>query len=280
MKGNVNPFEPWRPSGIDIPPPLHASRPWRPPPKSPARALAEEPPLVEPVHPPAASKPPKAPPQPQRRQCRAQPSVLHTPVSELRPDVKVVLGMLFLLFGLGLAGVGWLGDTHWPRVFATLLAIAIGLTAGVSLTRRRAWFVRLGWMAGGLALAGLAGFFVPTTRGVNLWSAYQQRDELRALPAGDVAGYLRGAPTRKALTSVFPAFAEDIAAAEHAWFRRTADAAIEETDRQMDDDPHKALAQLHRLNTELSRLEHYALVQAELEAARHRVVQACLKVEK
>ena len=36
--GNVNPFEPWRPAQVDVPPPLHASRPWRPP--APPRAAA------------------------------------------------------------------------------------------------------------------------------------------------------------------------------------------------------------------------------------------------
>jgi len=186
--------------------------------------------------------------------------------------------MVFALGVLGLVGLGWLGGTHLPRIFTALLAIGVGFAIGISLLHRRTWFVRLGGMAGGLALAGLAGWFVPTTNGVNLWSAYRQVDELRALPAGDVVGYNRGAPARKEMTAEFPTFAEDVRAAEQAWFRRTVDAAIEEADRQLETDPHKALADLHRLSTQLMSLEHYASVRGELESARQRAVQASLKV--
>src|SRR5262249_37947059 len=65
---------------------------------------------------------------------------------------------------------------------------------------------------------------------------------------------------------------------EHAWSRRTVDAAIENADRLLETEPHKALLGLHRLNAELARLEHYGLVKAELETARKRAVQACLQV--
>jgi hypothetical protein len=283
MKGNVNPFEPWRPSRLEVPPPLHAGRPWRPP--APARAAEPEPPLVEPVDPPARKSPPKGPPErdrrrpPERERCRrlAEPSTLGTPVSELRADQKIVLTMFFALGVLGLVGLGGLGGTHLPRVFFALLAVAIGCTVGISMARRRSWFARLGWMASGLALAGLAGWFVPTTKGVNLWSAYRQVDQLRSLPAGDTAGYSRGVQARKAMVSEFPTFAEDVAAAEHAWFRRTVDTAIETADRHLESEPHKALRGLHQLNAELARLEHYGIVKAELEAAHKRVVQACLQ---
>ncbi len=193
MKGNVNPFEPWRPSGRDVPPPVHAARPWRPPQRRRAGAAEEEPPFVEPVDPPVRKDRPKRErrPEPERRR-RPQPSTLNPPISELRTDQKVVLAMFFVLVPLGLAGLGWLGGTHLPRVVVTLLTVAVGFTTGLSLAHRRSWYVRLGWMAVGLALAALSGWFVPTTRGVNLWSAYQRVDELHALSAGDVAGYTRG----------------------------------------------------------------------------------------
>jgi hypothetical protein len=275
MKGNVNPFEPWRPSRVDVPPPVHANRPWRPP--APARAAEPEPPLVEPVPPPRKT-PPKGPPVRERRARLAEPAALGTPVCELRADQKIVLTMLFVLAVLGLLGLGSLGGTHLPRVFFALLPVSIGLTLGISAARRRSWYARMGWIASGLALAGLAGWFVPTTRGVNLWSAYHQVDQLRILPPGDAAGYVRGASTRKVMLSEFPTFAEDVAAAERAWFLRTVDTAIEKADRQMETEPHKALLGLHKLNEELARLEHYGLVKAELEAAHKRAVQACLTV--
>jgi hypothetical protein len=267
--GNVNPFEPWRPAGLDVPPPLHASRPWRPP--APAHVFEEVPLVVEPADPPSPpNKPAKRLDEPERRQCRRRPCSLSKPVANLR----VVLGMLFVLGTLGLVGLGYLGGTHLPRVFIGLLAIAAGFILGISVLHRRNWYVRLGGIASGLALAGLAGWFVPTVRGVSLWSAYRQVDELRALPAGDVAGYVNGTAARKELVSEFPTFAEDVTAAEQAWLRRTADAAIEDADRKLETDPDKALANLQQLNTALARLEHYALVRKELEAAQQRALRA------
>lgn len=286
MTGSVNPFEPWRPAGLDVPPPLHAARPWRPPAAKPACA-AEEPPLVEPIADdlPPASRPTrrqaeaKAPSPPRaRRPVTPKVAARPAPAPEMRADQKVVLGMVFVLGTLGLVGLGYLGGTHFPRLGIALLAVAVGFAAGISAARRRGWSVRLGWMAGGLAIAGLAGWFVPTTGGVTLWSAYRQVDELNALPAGDIAAYTGGAGQRKRLVAEFPSFAEDVAAAEKAWVRRSADAAIEEADRLLENDPHRALSGLQQLNDGLSRLEHYSLVQGELEAARKRARLACRKV--
>lgn len=272
MKGRVNPFEPWRPAEVNVPPPLHASRPWRPP--LPPRA-AEEPLVVEPVDEPPAPKKsaakPKAKP-PRRERQRPQPAP-RTPPRGLRADEKIVLGIIFLLVLLGLAGLGWLGGTHLPRVFVTLLAVAVGFTVGISLARRRGWHTRLGWMAGGLAVAGLAGWFVPTMQGVSLWSAYRQVSELQALPAGDIAGYTRGVAERKQLVAEFPNFAEDVTTAEHGWLRRTVDAAIEDADRTLETDPIKALTNLQQTNTALARLDHYSLVRKELEAAQRRILR-------
>lgn len=276
MNGNVNPFEPWRPPGCDVPPRLHIGRPWRPPVKPAARVRFEEPPLVEPIEKTARKQPP--------RPKRPAPAAARTPSTPLlRTDQQIVLGMFFVLSvalsALGLAGLAWLGDSHLPRIFFTLLAVAAGFTVGISLARRRSWFVRLRWIAGGLALAALAGWFVPTTRGVNLWSAYRQVDELRELPAGAIDAYKIGGPDRRRIGLDFPTFAEDISAAERAWFRRTVDAAIEDADRKLPSDPGKALANLHQLNQDLSHLDpvHYAIVKEDLESAQKRALQVCKK---
>ncbi len=79
------------------------------------------------------------------------------------------------------------------------------------------------------------------------------------------------------MVAEFPTFAGDVTAAEKAWLRRTVDAAVEEADRQLETDPHQAVADLHHLNAALERLEHYPLVRAELASARRRALQACRK---
>jgi hypothetical protein len=132
-------------------------------------------------------------------------------------------------------------------------------------------------MAGGLALAGLAGWFVPTTDGVSLWSAYRQVDRLRTLPPGDVAGYLHGQAARREVVSEFPTFAADIAEGEYAWLHRTVDAGIEDADRLMETDPTRASVQLQKLIRDLTPLEHFPLVQGELQAARKRALLARVK---
>src|SRR5579875_126134 len=267
MKGTVNPFEPWRPVEARIPPPLHAGRPWRPP---PARAAVEQPPLVEPVEPLPRNKPPERPKHPQGRTEHLSPR--RTPLVELTA-FAVVVGVLSLHC---LNSMGWLYGPHTPRLAA--LGVGAVLFAVLACNRRDNWHTRLTGMAVILAFAGIVLWFMPTLHGVSLWSAYQQVTELRALPAGDVAAYQRGAAARRTLVEDFPSFAADVSAAEQAWLRRTVDEAIENADRQLDKDPDVALAHLHQLDQELSRLEHYASVQKDLESAHRRAVQACLKV--
>ena len=274
MNGIVNPFEPWRPLEADVPPPIHASRPWRPTPPPSKRAATEELPFAELADPPARPKQPK-------RNCaahraernRTQPASAEAPTTR-----RVLVPMVFLLGLLTLVGLSWLGGEHFLRVTVTLAAVAVGFIVGFSLPSERGWHVRLGWMTAGLALAGLSAWFVPTLRGVSLWSAYQQVEELRALPAGDMAEYQRGAAARRILVEEFPTFAPDVSAAEADWLRRTVDEAIENADRQLENDPHAALADLHRLNKELERLDQYASVRNELQAVQRRAAQACANV--
>jgi hypothetical protein len=285
MKGNVNPFQPWRPAEVEVPPPIHASRPWRPPVPRPTRLCEETSPLAELVDKklPPSDRAPKRGEDcngrgasgPKVQRPIAGPPARKAPAPELRADQKAIVGMVFVLGIMVLIGMGWLGGTHLPRVAVALLAVGAGFTVGISVARRQGWSVRLGWMAAGLALAGLSGWFVPTTGGVNLWSAYRQMDELRALPAGDVAGYLRGAAERKQIVAEFPAFAEDVTEAESAWVRRTADAAIEKADRLLETDAHAALGDLVSVNAALSPLEHYPKVRTDMESALRRARQAC-----
>lgn len=268
MKGVVNPFEPWRPAEMNVPPPLHASRPWRPSP--PVRAAVEEPPR---------SKPTEHPPRPKRPQGRAdQPSARHdNSIGEW-----AILFLFELLVVLGLGSLGWLSVPHLPRSIA--LCASVWFLAQFALIHRLGWQVRLTCMAAAFALVGWAVWCVPTLHGVSLWTAYRQIEELRVLPAGDVAAYRRGEAARRVLMEEFPNFVPDVRAAEKVWLRRTVDEAIENADRQMKNDPRKAFAdlhqlteELHQLTKELPRLQSYASVREELQTARQRALQACRK---
>jgi len=275
MKCAVNPFEPWRPVEARIPPPLHVGRPWRPASSPPVRPAVEELPLVEPV---AASGtasgkvPPQRPRKPPQEQGKPP-----SPVPTATPMAQLTALIALVVFGLlCLDGMGWYRSTHTPRLL--VLGTSAGIFLGMVFHGRRSWYKRLRGMAIALALAGIALWLVPTTQGVSLWSAYRYIEELRALPAGDVAGYQRGAAGRRTLVEDFPSFAAEVSAAEQAWFRRTVDEAVENADQQMKNDPETALAYLQQLDQDLSRLEHYALVRKDLESARRRAAQACLKV--
>src|SRR5690348_8367756 len=112
MKGNVNPFEPWRPVEDRIPQPIHASRPWRPPPPPPVRPVAEEPPFVEPVNPLPRNKPPERQAPPKRLPCaKGQPRAARTPMTHWTAFVVLVL-----LAVICLDNVGWLRAAHLPRL--------------------------------------------------------------------------------------------------------------------------------------------------------------------
>ncbi len=274
MKGTVNPFEPWRPAVNRIPPPLHVGRPWRPAPPPPVRVAIEEPPFVEPIKPLPRNKPPERPKQ-QRGQTGEPSSGLG--LRDIWLVIPLSLGLVTI--GLALANVGLMESTQLTRFWA--LNICALLVGGIVLYHRQGGRARLSWMAVVLALAGIALWFVPTIHGVSLWSAYRQIEELRVLPAGDIAAYQRSAAARRTLVEDFSSFAADVKAAEKAWFRRTADEAIENADRKLAHDPDAALAHLQQLNNELKALsqpEHYDLVRKDLESARRRAVQACLKV--
>jgi hypothetical protein len=271
MKVNVNPFQPWRPTEAHIPPPLHAGQPWRPASPPPKVAAVDDPPLVEPMPAAARNEPRKHQPQPKRPvERRRQPSPGRTSLSQWAAVILLsVLGVMCL------ASVGWLRGAHAPRLIA--IAASSGVLAVMAFNHRRSWYSRLTWMTIALALAAIAAWFVPTMHGVNLWSAYRQVEALRALPSGDVVEYQLGAAARRRLVQDFPAFAQDVYAAEQAWLRRTVDEAVENADRQLEADPHRALTALQQLREELVQLELYPSVRNELEAARRRAVDACAK---
>lgn len=269
MKGTVNPFEPWRPVEVRIPPPLHVGRPWRPPIPLPVRATVEDVPFVEPVHPSPRNKPPEKAKRPQGQ--GRSPASRRVPISQWA--VFVAFTVLAILC---LQSVGWYTGSHTPRL--AVLGLSGGLFAAMAFPNpHRNWYARLRGMAMSLALAGIALWFVPTVHGINLWSAYRQVEALRSLPAGNIAEYQRGRAARRTLVEEYPSFAVDVSAAEQSWLRRTVEEAIEKADRQLKTDAHAALAYLQKLDKELSQVQYYASVRKDLDNARRRVLQACAK---
>lgn len=174
-----------------------------------------------------------------------------------------------------LDSVGWLRGAHTLRLIA--LGASAAILAGMAFHPRRSWYSRLTGMTIALALAAIAAWFVPTLHGINLWSAYRQVEALHVLPPGDIAEFQRSAAARRLLVQDFPAFAPEVQDAELAWLRRTVDEAIENADRQLEADPHRALTALQQLKAELAPLEQYSSVRDQLEAARRRAVDACAK---
>jgi hypothetical protein len=189
---------------------------------------------------------------------------------------KAFWTLLLVLIVLGLVGGGWLGTSHLARLFFALLVI--GLSAGVALLLAPAtrWGVRLAWVLGGLAVAALAWWFVPTSSGVSLFRAHRYLATLESLPAGEVAEYVRDRPLRKALVRGFPLLEPEVAAAEKRWLQRTVDAAIEEADEGRDSDPAQASMDLRELALQLSPLEHFHIIVEPLREARLRAFRARL----
>jgi hypothetical protein len=114
---------------------------------------------------------------------------------------------------------------HVGRIAVTFAPLALSLWVAIMLARKRRWFVRLGWLAGGLVLASAAWLFVPTAQGLNLWSAYRlaeiQVQELEALEPGETADFLKATPARENLVAQFPSFKAEIDEAEEAWLDRS-----------------------------------------------------------
>src|SRR5262245_4680190 len=104
----------------------------------------------------------------------------------------VVLGIGLVL--LGVIAFAQLPFSHAPRILSALLLVGLGTGAATSAARPWGWRVRLSCLGAGAGLATLAWWFVPTTEGLNLWSAQRGVDrlvaELEAMPACDTAAYL------------------------------------------------------------------------------------------
>ena len=164
---------------------------------------------------------------------------------------KVPFAWICVLLG-ATVGVGlmlrWqLPLSHSSRVAAAIASVVLGIVfAGKTVGRPRpnpvflvdpqgiarvpskrrlslliTWTI---WFAAG-AGGGLGSWwFMPTTEGINLWSARQESqlivNELTGLPQGDVTCYLRGRLARK-LVAEFPSCRQQVQKAERDWIERT-----------------------------------------------------------
>jgi hypothetical protein len=112
-----------------------------------------------------------------------------------------------------------------PRILTALLLLAIGTGAAVTTFHKRGWRVRLACLGVGVVSAVLAWWFVPTTGGLNLWSAGRDADrlatELDQLPAGDGTGFLKRRAEQEPLVAQFPEFRQRLQQASDAWIERS-----------------------------------------------------------
>jgi hypothetical protein len=171
-----------------------------------------------------------------------------------------------------LIGLIWLGVNHFPRVVCAALAVWLGSAAGLSLARKKGWLIRLGCIGGGLVVAGLVWLFVPTTGGINLWSAYRELADLQALPTGEFGRYGAGMARREEMVREFPTLEGDVRAAEGEWARRSADEAVREAEGLLEGDPDRASAVLRQAEARLSAAGHHAVARARLQDVRRKAV--------
>jgi hypothetical protein len=261
MTRDPNPFEPWRPRPGECPPPaIDLHRPWRP------RRTPE--PAAYPVPDPVPGKA-------ETKSGTGTGSGTEAPAFEPRPDnLAILTTVLLLLLAVAILTQGGADNAHLPRILAALAAVGAGWGVSVSLARRRPMPVRLGWIGAGVLAALAVRWFVPTVHGVSLWEAGGLAAETEAIPAGDVVGYTAGARHRKAAVSDY---AGEIKAADRAWMRRTADAAIASSRERIERDPAQASHDLHLLAGSLERLDHWAEVRDDLRAVRRKALHACVQ---
>lgn len=141
----------------------------------------------------------------------------------LRHEEWLVVSIYGLIAIAGMIAFGRLPASHFPRVLGAMLLTGVGLVAGVGVARRK--WVRVLCLGAALALAVLVWFFMPTTRGMNWWTArhetHRLADMVNALPDCDVAAFLAGRDDRDRFMSHFPEFRAPVQEAVDAWQQRS-----------------------------------------------------------
>jgi len=126
---------------------------------------------------------------------------------------------------LAIMGYQKLPAGHDLRLLSSLGFLAVGLVLALAVARKQSWLVRLFLLLIALAAADACWWFVPTAKGLSLWTARQVSDktveELNALAACATVQFRQGQPARKDLLAQFPAFAPAIHEAEKAWRERS-----------------------------------------------------------
>ncbi len=205
MSHDPNPFEPWRPS--DPPEEINPCEPWRPPHERPAQDPWSGQDLPEPGY---------------------RPPLFHSPARqrELRPDQTLVLLIWGGLAIVAIIAVVQLHALHVTGVAAATLALGLGLTLAISAGRRWRWRYRFLWLAVGVAAAFACWWFVPTARGLNLWTAQRRAAELEDVPVGDLRAHKAVKQERQELAEQFPQFKGRLDEVERSWGERTREEAL------------------------------------------------------
>jgi hypothetical protein len=259
MPDDINPFEPWRPRRDPDPTPDDEMlRHWRPPSNRPSEPDPNAGPEPEWYRRPRAPEPARAP----------------------RRDRSGASWFVWVTIALIIAAmITWAnnGGEHVTRVAAAGGCLWLALLLAWPLGKRRRWYTRLGIIVAGAAGTVAAWLFVPTTGGVNLWHAESVLASIRALPAGDVAGYQAGLAERNRVAQEFPRFFKPIHDAEISWLELTVSQAVQQADQERAHDPVAALGRLRKVYVTLFSSEDFNDATNELHRGRRRAMASCIR---
>jgi hypothetical protein len=177
-----------------------------------------------------------------------------------------------VLVAAGMIALPYPNMDHLARAGLTCFAAAAGWVLAVYPGGGPRVALRLGLLIIGLAGAAAAWLFVPV-HGLSLWQAREVVAETDALEAGDLKGFRAGLARRRLARGQFPEIAGAVAAAEGAWIRRTADAALAAADRTLPENPARACHILGDLEDTFDQMEPRPRGVSDLTAARERAAR-------
>lgn len=166
---------------------------------------------------------------------------------------KLLVG-LFVLCVAGLIGFGWLGQlssAHIGRFIGTLAPALAGIGIGLSAMRNKRRIAGFSWMLGGLGLASVAWWFVPTNDGLSYWAAQQRVTALRERQAKYIKGYRSFQAELEGVLRQFPSFEAEGETIKQIWIEQVVEAAVARTEPLLASDPARASTELEALNREL-----------------------------
>jgi hypothetical protein len=166
-----------------------------------------------------------------------------------------------------------LPGVNLPRIAGILVPPVVAMALALRQWSRRAWYVHLAWHVIAVALAALAWWFMPTTRGLTYWEARHRLTQLDQVAAGDLAEFLPRHAACQEAADQFPDLAARTTAIRDKWTGDTVEAAVAEAQALLPGDPVGASARLKSVRDDLALLSD----SPKLTKARQRVVSLRLE---